>query len=158
MRVEPGPPEEELHGFAVDAERDPQRLEPVPQRHRHRVAAVEGDHAAWYVEGVASERLIRWIPRVLGMIPVVAILLGVLGAAVETRYAMRLEPGLPLQFVLLSLGGWFTLGFVVLVMVERRNFVERFLNSPRQSQAVVVVCAAATSIVFLFLVLMFGRG
>ena len=30
------------------------------------------------------------------------------------------------QFVLLSLGGWFTLGFVILVMVARRDLVARF--------------------------------
>lgn len=70
----------------------------------------------------------------------------------ETRYAWRLEGALPKQFVWLSLGGWATLGFVFAIVLKRRNFVERFLNSQNWSQAVVVVCAVATSIVFLFLV------
>ncbi len=117
-------------------------------------AAVEGDQSAWYVDAVASDWLIRWTPRLLGMIPVVAVLLGVLGAAVETRYAMSLVGGLSMQFVLLSFGGWFTLGFVILVMVERRDFVARFLSgrNSRWSTAIVWVCALATSIVFVFLV------
>jgi hypothetical protein len=118
-------------------------------------AAIEGDQRAWYVGAAEPNALIRWTPRILGMIPVVAVLLGVLGAAVETRYAMRLDYGLPLQFVLLSLGGWITLGFVILIMVERRNFVARFLSGPHQnrSQAVVWLCAGLTSIVFFILVL-----
>ena len=70
----------------------------------------------------------------------------------ETRYAWHLEGALPKQFVWLSLGGWATLGFVLAIVLKRRNFVERFLNSRNRSQAVVVVCAVATSIVFLFLV------
>jgi len=117
-------------------------------------AAIEGDGSAWYVDDVASEGLIRWTPRVLGVIPVVAVLLGVFGAALETRYAMSLEYGLAPQFVLLSLGGWFTMGFVILVMVERRNIVDRFLNGAhsRRSNAVVRLCAGLTAIVFLFLV------
>ena len=117
-------------------------------------AAVQGDEAAPYLRAGAPEGLVRWTPRVLGMIPVVAVLLGIFGAAVETRYASKLDPGLQRQYVLLAMGGWVTLGFIYVMMVERRRLVVHFLEGPRSRPSTFVVwfCAAATTVVFLFLV------
>ena len=115
--------------------------------------ALEGANAAWYVQHGVPAWLRVWAPRVLGAVPVIAVLLGIFGAAVETRGAMRIESGLPLQFVLLALGGWFTLGFVLLLTIDRRRFVRRYLRGPDSiwSQRVVIVCALTTSVLFAFL-------
>ncbi len=117
--------------------------------------ALEGARSAWYVRIGASAALVRWTPRILGVVPVVAVLLGILGAAVETRYAASLDPGLDRQYVLLAMGGWFTMGFVVLVMLERRRFVTRYLHGAGSAQSlkVVHICAAATGLAFVVLVL-----
>jgi hypothetical protein len=114
--------------------------------------ALEGPWRAEYVADCGPE-LVRWAPRVLGLIPVVAVLLGVFGAAVETRGATRLESDLDLQYVLLAVGGWFTLGFVLLVMVERRTLVARFLNGSEsgQARALTAACALVTFLFFLWL-------
>lgn len=118
-------------------------------------SALDRDPQAIGPDDVLSAALVRWTPRVLGMIPVASVLLGVFGAAIETRYAQALDYGLRPQFALLALGGWFTLGFVIVMMIERRNLVDRLLDGPHsgRSQTVVWVCALATSIVFAVLVL-----
>jgi hypothetical protein len=115
--------------------------------------ALEGERSAWYAHKGVPPWLVRWTPRILGAIPVIAVLLGIFGGAVETRQANNLEPGLPRQYVLLSLAGWFTLGFVMLVTIDRRRLVRRYLKGPNsaRSELVVKVCIVATSVMFALL-------
>ena len=66
------------------------------------------------------DRVATYTPRVLGVLPVIGVMVGILGAAVETRGAAHLEPGLTAQFVLLSLGAWVTLGVLIAYFVARK--------------------------------------
>lgn len=109
--------------------------------------ALEGDYKAPYTPH-PSGPLVRWTPRALGLAPILAVLLGIFGAAVETRGATALDEGLSGQYVLLALGGWFTAGFVFFAMVDRRPLVARFLSRPGTANALYWFCAAATTVIF----------
>jgi len=117
--------------------------------------ALEGPTRAFYVPAATPRALIRWTPRVLGMIPIVSIMIGVFSAANETRYAMRLDGLLDLQFVLLFFAAWTTLGLYLIVVIQRRSIVDALLGGSGSLAAKRVerVSVIITTIAFLALVL-----
>ncbi len=117
-------------------------------------AAIEGRSAAPYIPPATPEFLIKWTPRVLGLLPVVAVLLGIFGAAIETRNATHLDLGLGPQYVLLALAGWVTLGVVLIFVVERKRVVKKFFGGVESARArkIQKLCAVVTAAVFVVLV------
>jgi hypothetical protein len=69
-----------------------------------------------------------WLPRLLGTIPPVVVLIGIFGAKIETRRATTLDQGLDLQYVLLSLGAWITLGALLRYFIIRKRLMSHYLG------------------------------
>jgi hypothetical protein len=117
-------------------------------------AAIEGRGAAHYIAPATRGWMIEWVPRVLGLIPVVAVALGIFGATIETRTAAHLDRALGAQYVLLSLGAWVTFGAVLLYVVARKRIVGKFLNGADSDRAKTVerICMIVTAATFVVLV------
>ena len=77
-----------------------------------------------------DRKLIEWTPRALGAIPIVAVLIGILSAAMQTNKAQVLVPGLELQYSLLVAGALATLLMFVIAMMKRKRLVSRWLGDP----------------------------
>ena len=77
-----------------------------------------------------DRKLIEWTPRALGAIPIVAVLIGILSAAMQTHKAQVLVPGLGLQYSLLVAGALATLLMFVIAMMKRKRLVRRCLGDP----------------------------
>jgi hypothetical protein len=85
---------------------------------------------------------VTWLPRLLGTIPLIAILIGIFGAAIETRRATTLIEGLDRQYVLLSSGAWITLGVLLWYFIIRKELVRRYLAHAGWIQLVSLIVTA----------------
>jgi hypothetical protein len=116
---------------------------------RKRRPAAESD-ANSARRAVIDRKLIEWTPRTLGAIPIVAVLIGILSAAMQTHKAQVLVPGLGLQYSLLVAGALATLLMFVTAMMKRKRLVRRWLGDPaaerlRLFSLVLTACIFAVS-------------
>lgn len=103
--------------------------------------------------GNFDESLIKWTPRVLGTIPIVSVLIGIVLTATTTWHARALEPGLSIQYFLLFGGGWVTLAIFLTAMVKRRAIVPLLLSDP-QLETIKRFSIFLTTTIFIFLCVM----
>jgi hypothetical protein len=76
-----------------------------PRFHTRRHPSRDGATGQGGSSGDEFDRtLILWTPRALGAVPIVAVMIGILSAAIQTRHAEVLVPGLALQYFLLLAG------------------------------------------------------
>jgi hypothetical protein len=75
--------------------------------------------------------LVRWVPRILGAVPIVAVLIGIICAAALTWRAGALVPGLKLQYVLLIAGAIATLALFIPAAAYRTTIVSRLAPGSR---------------------------
>jgi hypothetical protein len=100
----------------------------------------------------ASDRdlcMITWIPRMLGVIPFLATLIGIFGSILETAHATSLVPGLQLQYWFLIFGDLVSLILFLIFVIYRRTLLE-----PHYRHIVEAIRFEWISIVVTFLILL----
>jgi hypothetical protein len=78
------------------------------------------------VAGRCDFWFIKWLPRILGALPFVAIFVGLLSSLAETAHATSLVPCLRLQYLLLTLGDAAAFAIYLIFMVYRKGLAVRY--------------------------------